>query len=84
MIAEITLEPRTMAETRGGIKGMSAGKTPCMDSIKVETSTLKVHRIHNCLGKVWLQESPETVGIFCCLLLQIVGQDVDQNYIRRC
>ena len=54
MIAEITLEPRTMAETRGGINGTSAGKTPCMDSIKVETSTLKVHRLHNCLGKVWL------------------------------
>ena len=54
MIAEITLEPRTIAETRGGINGMSAGKTPCMDSIKEETSTLNVYRLHNSLGKVWL------------------------------
>ena len=54
MIAESTLEPRTIAETRGGINGMSAGKTPCMDSIKEETSTLNVYRLHNSLGKVWL------------------------------
>ena len=58
MIDEITLEPTTMAETRGAISGMSAGKAPCMDSINVEhlsaDKTTSVDTLPYRFGKVWL------------------------------
>ena len=58
MIDEITLDPRTMPKTSGAIPGMSAGKSPSMDSINVEhlsaDKTTSVDTLPYRFGKVWL------------------------------
>ena len=58
MTDEIILEPRTMPKTSGAIPGMSAGKSPSMDSINVEhlsaDKTTSVDTLPYRFGKVWL------------------------------
>ena len=58
MTDEIILEPRTMPKTSGAIPGMSAGKSPSMDSINVEhlsaDKTTSVDTLPYHFGKVWL------------------------------